>query len=133
MCEEDLAELLNNNLSPKDARGIRMRTPKRDPDAMFQILMRVYGLRQSLPELTVAFYNIVQGCSEKIEDFMDRLYAAYEDVITKQAIQRVPLMDNTMLRNYIIYHISDSMVHVTLKERVIQATTVSLIDITQKE
>lgn len=133
MCEEDLAELLNNNLSPKDARGIRMRTPKRDPYAMFQILMRVYGLRQSLPELTVAFYYIVQECFETIEDFTDRLYAAYEDVITKQAIQRAPLMDNAMLRNYIIYHISDSMIHVALKERVIQATTVSFIDIAQKE
>lgn len=61
--------------------------------------------------------------------FQDRLYTANEDFIAEQTIQRVHLTGNAMLRDYLIFCISDSMVLVTLKDTVIKYCTVYFINI----
>ncbi|BFZ11077.1 hypothetical protein BsWGS_14116 [Bradybaena similaris] len=99
-----------------------MRMADRDPEVMLQVVLRIYGQKLSLPESMVICYHDEQKSWKAIQDFTGQLY---EVVVAEQAVQRVPLVDNTVFRNYFIFQIRDAMRHMMLKERVIQDNTVS--------
>lgn len=129
MGAEDRAELLNNSLSPKVARGIRMRTSDRDPEVMLQVLLQIHGRNSKLPDLLTEFYQTKQGARESMDDFSHRLYAVYEKVVAMQAAQRVPLMGDEPLREQFINQLHDEVAQMMLRERVLQDPEISFLAI----